>query len=100
MYKLDANMKGEKYACISLNWDYVRGEVHFSITGYVAKALSRFMHIGSRKPDNQPYAHVVPTYGAKVQYAPDNNTPQPATKEDKTLAQQIIGISPVLHLRC
>ena len=100
MYKLDVDMKGEKYACILLDWDYVRGEVHLSITGYVAKALSWFMHTCSRKSDDQPYAHVVPTYGAKVQYAPDDNTPQQATKEDKIFVQQVIRISPVLHSWC
>ena len=59
--------------------------------GYVSDALRRFKHIWSGKPEDQPYAHVIPNYGANVQYAPDDNISQPATKEEKTFVQQVIG---------
>ena len=55
--------------------------------GYVSEALSRFKHFWSGKPEDQPYAHVVPNYGAKVQYAPDDDTSRLATKEEKTFIQ-------------
>ena len=76
-------MEGEKYVGISIDWDYLKGEVHFSMSGYVSEALSRFKHILSGKPEDQPYARVVPNYGAKIQYAADDNTSRPATKEEK-----------------
>ena len=59
--------------------------------GYVSEALSRFKHLWSGKPEDQPYAHVVPNYGAKVQYAPDDDTSRVGTKEDKTFIQQVVG---------
>ena len=33
---------------------------------------------------------MVPNYGAKVQYAPDDDTSQLATKEEKTFIQQVV----------
>ena len=91
-YGLEVNTEGENYVGISLNWDYVKGEVHLSMPGYVSEALSRFKHIWSGKPEDQPYAHVVPNCGAKVQYAPDDDTSRPATKEEKFLSNRLLGI--------
>ena len=34
---------------------------------------------------------MVPNYGAKVQYAPDDDTSQLATKDEKTFIQQVVG---------
>ena len=79
-YEIEVDMKGNKYVGISLDWDYVKGEVQLFMPGYVSEALSRFKHFWWGKPEDQPYAHVVPTYGAKVHYAPDDDTSQLATK--------------------
>ena len=65
-YDIEVDMEGDKYVGISLDWDYAKGEVHLSMPGYVSEVLSRFKHIWSGKPEDQPYAHVVPNYGAKV----------------------------------
>ena len=69
----------------------MKGEVYLSMPGYVSEALRRFKHIWSGKPEDQPYAHVVPNYGAKVQYAPDDDTSRPATKEEIFFVQQVAG---------
>ena len=54
-------------------------------------ALSRFKHLWSGKPEDQPYAHVVPNYGAKVQYAPGYETSRlPERKDEKTFIQQVV----------
>ena len=90
-YNIEVDEDGDKYVGISLDWDYEKGEVHLSMPGYVSEALNRFKHIWSGKPEDQPYAHVVPNYGAKVQYAPDSNTSRLATKEEKTFIQQVVG---------
>ena len=90
-YDVKVDTKGDKYVGISLDWDYVKGKVHLSMPGYVSEALSRFKHIWSGKPEDQPYAHVVPNYGAKVQYAADGDTSRLATKEEKTFIQQVVG---------
>ena len=84
-------MEGAKHVGISLDWDYAKGEVHLSIPRYVTEALRRFKHIWLGKPEDQPYAHVTPNHGTKVQYAPDDDTSRPATKEEKTFVQQVVG---------
>ena len=59
--------------------------------GYVSEALACFKHVCTKKREDQPYAHVVPDYGAKVQYAADEDTSRLATKEEKTFIQQVVG---------
>ena len=76
---------------ISLDWDYENGEVHISMPGYVSEALARFRHLYTKKCEDQPYAHVVPNHGAKVQYAAAEDISRLATKEEKTSIQQVVG---------
>ena len=57
----------------------------------MSEALARFKHLYTKCVEDQPYAHVVPNYGAKVQYAADDDVSQPATKEEMTFIQQVVG---------
>ena len=59
--------------------------------GYVSRALSRFKHIWLGKLEDQTYAYMVPNYGAKVQYVPDDDMSRLATKEEKKIVQQVGG---------
>ena len=72
-YDIEVDSKGDKYVGISLDWDYENDEVHLSMPGYVSEALARFRHLYTKKYEDQPYAHVVPNYGAKVQYTADED---------------------------
>ena len=90
-YKIEVDEEGDKCVGISLDWDYDNGEVNLSIPGYVSEALARFKHFYTKKGEDQPYAHVVPNYGVKVQYAADEDTSQLATKKEKTYIQQVVG---------
>ena len=60
------------------------------MSGYVSEALSRLLHVSLGKPKDQPYAHILPNYGTKVQYAPDDNTSRPAIKEEKIFVKQVV----------
>ena len=53
---------------ISLDWDYHRQLVYLSMPGYCKEALVRFNR-KLRKLNGQPHRHVIPTCGAKIQYA-------------------------------
>ena len=72
--ELEVDMEDKTYVGINLYWDYAKGEVRLLIPGYVSEVLSHFKHIWLGKPEDQLYAHVVPNYGAKVQFAPDEDT--------------------------
>ena len=59
---------------------------------YVSKALARFQQPPPSKPQDQPYSHVKPNYGAKVQFArPDDDSP-PLDKAGKKFIQEVCGV--------
>jgi hypothetical protein len=59
--------------------------------GYVQAALHKFQHPVPTKPEDSPHAWNIPTYGAKIQYAPDADTAATLPPEQITRIQQIIG---------
>ena len=63
-YEVAADWKAEKYAGISLDWDYDNRCVHLSMPGYVKEALVRFGHKFNKIRD-QPHRHEQPVYGSK-----------------------------------
>jgi hypothetical protein len=59
--------------------------------GYVEQALARFRHLIPKILQHQPHKHTVPTYGATIQYAKDNNATKLLSKEEKKYIQQVLG---------
>ena len=58
---------------------------------YVIDALKRFNHKHPHKPQDQPYPHVKPNYGAKAQYAADADSTPPLSPADKKIVQEVVG---------
>ena len=58
---------------------------------YVQDALTRFCHARPRKPQDQPYTHVKPPYGAKAQYATDKDPSPLLTPAQKKFVQEVTG---------
>ena len=90
-YEISQDWTGSKYCGLTLDWDYVRREVHVSMPGYVEKALHRFKHLFPSRKQFQPHQHVVPAYGAKVQMAAAEDESEELSKEEKKFVQQVIG---------
>jgi len=67
-YKCSCNWKGERYCGITIQWDYEGRKVHLAMPGYLPKALTRFKHPIPSTPQDQPYPHIKPKYGAKTQH--------------------------------
>ena len=67
-YKISTNWEGKCYLELDLDWDYKKREVHLLMLSYVSDALKRFNQNAQRKPQDQPFTHVKPNYGAKAQY--------------------------------
>jgi hypothetical protein len=63
-YDITEDWTGSKYIGLTLDWDYNRGKVHLSMPGYIDKALERFDHKAPSTPQNSPYPHTKPQYGA------------------------------------
>ena len=63
-YNLTKYWSGEKYAGLTMTWDYIKREVNLTMPGYVAKALHRFQQNSHPKMQHQPHPYVPPNYGA------------------------------------
>jgi len=74
-----------------MDWDYDIREVHVFMPGYVAKACKQFKHIQPLKPQHQPYPHIPPKYGARVQHAEPEDTSAPLNKAGKKFIQEVTG---------
>jgi len=91
-YKTSSEWEGKRYIGLTLEWDYINRYVHVSMPGYCEKACQRFHHHKPKKPQDQPYPHVEPTYGSKQQYAQEEDQSPTLSKEDKTFIQEVIGV--------
>jgi hypothetical protein len=59
---------------MNMDWDYNNRKVHVSMLHYISEALMHFQHQAPSKPQHQPYPHIKPNYGAKVQCTEDMDT--------------------------
>lgn len=58
---------------------------------YVTNALRQFNHTVPRKPQDQPYPHVKPNYGAKAQYSEEEHASSPLNADEKRFVQEVVG---------
>ena len=89
-YEVTVDDNGSKYIGLTLDWDYATREVHISMPGYVKKALQKFQHT-PRRIQNSPYPFTEPIYGAKVQYAEDDDQSPELSKDDIKIIQKVTG---------
>jgi hypothetical protein len=59
--------------------------------GYVECALQHFQHTVISQPEHTPHAWQKPTYGAKTQYAPPEDTSAPLDATDTKRVQEVLG---------
>ena len=90
-YKVTTDWTGRRYIGITLDWDYVRRQVHLSMPGYVAKALKQFQHIAPKRKQNAPFPSAKIEYGAKQQFVKQDKPSPPLNKKGKRFIQQVCG---------
>ena len=90
-YTITVDTQATKFCGITLDWNYPEGHVTLSMPGYVHKALQRFMHPIPIKAQNSLNPWMPPNYGARIQYAPPEDSSQPLDSAGITRLQQIIG---------
>ena len=83
--------EGKKYAGITFDWDYEKRRVHVSMPGYVDHSLICFKHGTPRRAQDQPYQHIVPTYGARQHFSIDSDGTAVIDKNSKKFVQQFTG---------
>jgi hypothetical protein len=80
-YELTTDWEGTVYSGMSLKWDYKNRTCDISMPGYVANVLSKFQRDTPKQPQRTPSRYVMPVYGAKTQYATQDETPPLAAKQ-------------------
>jgi hypothetical protein len=61
------------------------------MSGYIKDALRKFQHPMPKRPQYAPRNWTVPAYGQCIQYEPLPDAPPPATAQEITCAQAIMG---------
>jgi hypothetical protein len=91
LYKVSEDWTGGRYCGLTLDWDYDKRTCDISMPGYIARALQRFSHPPPAKPQHSPHAWQKPSYGDKIQYAPDSDTSPALDSKETKLVQEILG---------
>ena len=82
---------GSRYLGMDINWYYTNREVHLSMIFYVRDSLKRFHHTCPKKPQDQPSTHIKQTYGAKAQYASNEDDSPMFSPASKKFIQEVTG---------
>jgi hypothetical protein len=85
---------GTVYSGITLDWDYNKRTCDISMPSYITNVLNKFQHDTPKTPQHTPSRYITPVYGAKMQYATQDETPTLSDTECTTI-QKITGY--VLH---
>jgi hypothetical protein len=89
-YEITTDWGGTIYSGITLKWDYDKHTCDISMPGYVNNVLNKFQHDNPKTPQHTPSKYVTPVYGAKMQYATQDETPLLSAKQCTTI-QKITG---------
>jgi hypothetical protein len=80
-YELTIDWEGKVYSGMTLKWDYINLSSDISMHGYVANVLRKFQHDTQKHPQPTPSRYLMSVYGAKTQYATQDETPPLAAKQ-------------------
>ncbi len=81
-YLMTVDEEATKYIGLTIEWEYKKQKAHIHMPGYLQKAFTRFNHKMPVKIQNSPHPHVIPQYGAKMQYAKEDNESTPLSKQE------------------
>jgi hypothetical protein len=74
-YELATDWTVTVYSGMTLSWDYENRTCDISMPSYVSNVLSKFQHDTPKHPEHTLSRYVSPVYGAKTQYATQDETP-------------------------
>ncbi len=90
-YTITVDREATKYIGLTIERDYENGKVHRHMPGYLAKAMTRFKHETPTKIQHSQHCHIEVKYGAKKQYASNEEESPPLTKEETKYIQAVTG---------
>jgi hypothetical protein len=89
-YEITTDWEGTVYSGINLDWDYKKRTCDISTPGYITNVLNKLQHDAPRTPQHTPSKYITPVYGAKMQFATQDNSP-PLTATQCTDIHKITG---------
>jgi hypothetical protein len=90
--KVSVDWNAPQYCGMQLDWDYENRTVNISMPGYVERALYRFAHPPSDRPEDSPYEWKRPQYGVKIQMADTADTSPKLDASGTKHVQEVIGV--------
>jgi len=90
-YEVSVDNGGRNYCGLALNWNYEAGYVDIAMPGYIENLLKRLQHPTPSKAQYAPHRWTVPTYGARLQMAPEKDTSDPLDSIGIRKVQSIVG---------
>ncbi len=88
---MTVNWDATNYIGLTIAWDYMNRKAHIHMPGYLKKAFVRFKHKKPDKIQNSPHPHVITNYGAKTQYAKEEDVSPPLPADDTKFVQAVAG---------
>ena len=85
-------LEGQQICGLTIKWDYQGRKVHLLMPGFIRKTLTRFQHPPPAKRQDEPYPHVKPNYGAKKQYAQEDDNSPALNKALNKFVQEFCGV--------
>jgi hypothetical protein len=90
-YNISSNWKGGAYCGLTLDWDYEKRTVDFSMPGYIKTALHKYQHSAPARPEHAPHTWNKPIYGAKTQFVDDKTRSPTLSDKDVNKLQHLMG---------
>jgi hypothetical protein len=81
-YEITTDWDRTVYSGITLDWDYNKRTCDISMPGYTFNVLNKFQDDTPKAPQHTPSRYVTPVYGAKMQYATQDETPSFRTNNE------------------
>jgi hypothetical protein len=91
-YELTTNWEAKLYSGMSLKWDYKNRTCDISMPGYISNVLSKFQYNASTNPQHTPSRYITPVYGAKTQYATQDETPPLNAKQCLNIQKVTVSV--------
>ena len=90
-YRVSEYWTGSKFLGLQLNCDSKNRHVDISMPKYFGDALHKFQHAKPKRPQDSSHPWVIPTYGARTQYAKTEDTSPVLPPKQINRIQQVIG---------
>jgi hypothetical protein len=89
-YEITTDCGGTVSYGITFKWDCGKRTCDMSMPGYISNVLNKCQHDNPKTQKHTPIKYVTPVYGAKMQYATQDETPLLSAKKC-TIIQNITG---------